>query len=183
MHCSIRQVEPAALEFHIEEDRTMNRPAVGVAVVVIKEDKVLLGRRRASHGSGTWSFPGGHLEFSESIETCAEREVFEETGIRIGNIRFGPYLNSVFRDEQKHYVTLIVIADHAGGTEEAREPEKDECWGWYRWDNLPQPLFLPIQNLLRLGLDLKSLVERSICIVQASAGSDGSFQGLTCQSA
>jgi len=51
------------------------RPLIGVAVIVIKENRVLLGKRKNSHGSGTWAFPGGHLEFNESIEDCARREV------------------------------------------------------------------------------------------------------------
>jgi 8-oxo-dGTP diphosphatase len=45
------------------------RPLIGVAVIVIKEDEVLLGKRKNSHGSGTWAFPGGHLEFKESIRS------------------------------------------------------------------------------------------------------------------
>ena len=51
------------------------RPLIGVAVIVIKENRVLLGKRKNSHDSGTWAFPGGHLEFKESIKDCARREV------------------------------------------------------------------------------------------------------------
>jgi len=80
------------------------RPFVGVAIIVIKEDKVLLGKRKNSHGSGTWQFPGGHLEFNESIKDCARRELFEETGIKIKNISFGPYTNDIFQKEKKHYI-------------------------------------------------------------------------------
>ncbi|HAA02178.1 MAG TPA: DNA mismatch repair protein MutT [Syntrophobacteraceae bacterium] len=140
----------------------MKRPAVGVGVVVINEGRILLGRRKSSHGSGSWSCPGGHLEFSETIEDCAKREVYEETSILIGNIRYGPFTNDVFVSEGKHYVTLFVFADYAAGMVQVREPEKDECWSWHSWDNLPQPLFLPLQNLVRLGVDLMTLVERSI---------------------
>jgi 8-oxo-dGTP diphosphatase len=142
----------------------MNRPAVGVAVVVIKDDRVLLGRRKGSHGSGSWSFPGGHLEFGETIEACARREVMEETGLRIQNVRYGPFTNDIFAEEQKHYVTLFAIASYAGGTEQVREPDKDEGWSWHSWDSLPQPLFLPIRNLIGQGFDLKSLVEGSIAV-------------------
>lgn len=142
----------------------MNRPAIGVAVVVIKAGKVLLGRRKGPHGSGFWSFPGGHLEFNETIEDCARREVLEETGIRLRNIRYGPFTNNIFADERKHSVTLFVVAEYAGGMEQAREPDKGECWGWHRWEELPQPLFLPIENLLGLGIDLQFLVERSVPI-------------------
>jgi 8-oxo-dGTP diphosphatase len=55
------------------------RPKVGVAVIVVKDTRILLGKRVNSHGSGTWQFPGGHLEFGEPIEDCAKRELFEET--------------------------------------------------------------------------------------------------------
>ncbi len=151
----------------LEDDKPMKRPAVGVAVVVIKDSKILLGRRKSSHGSGSWSCPGGHLEFSETIEDCAKREVFEETGIRIRNIRYGPFTNDVFVAERKHYVTLFVVADYADGAVQVREPEKDDCWGWYPWDHLPQPLFLPLQNLLRLGVDLTALTERSMPVTRS----------------
>ncbi len=55
----------------------MERPKVGVGVIVVKEGKVLLLQRKNSHGSGTWCFPGGHLEYGESLEECAKREVLE----------------------------------------------------------------------------------------------------------
>ncbi|MBU0929712.1 MAG: NUDIX domain-containing protein, partial [Nanoarchaeota archaeon] len=56
---------------------------VGVGVYIIKDNKILFGKRKGFHGSGTWCPPGGHLEFNESIEECAIREVMEETGIKI----------------------------------------------------------------------------------------------------
>ena len=64
-----------------------NRPKVGVGVIVIKDGKILLGKRKGPHGGGFWAFPGGHLEFNESLEDCARREVLEETGISIKNIK------------------------------------------------------------------------------------------------
>ncbi len=125
------------------------RPFVGVAVIVIKDNKVLLGKRKNSHGSGTWQFPGGHLEFNESIKACARRELFEETGIKIKNIRFGPYTNDIFKKEEKHYITLFVVADYDSGVLELKEPEKCEKWDWFEWIKLPEPSFLPIKNLLK----------------------------------
>jgi 8-oxo-dGTP diphosphatase len=122
---------------------------VGVAVIVIKENKVLLGKRRASHGDGCWQFPGGHLEFNESVADCARREVWEETGLQIGEVRPGPFTNDIFSAEDKHYVTLFVTAVYEGGQPEVREPEKCEGWDWFEWTRLPRPLFLPIENLLK----------------------------------
>jgi len=120
---------------------------------VKKDGMVLLGKRRNAHGAGTWCFPGGHLEFGEGVKECARREVREETGISIKNLRYGPFTNDIFHDEGKHYVTLFVIAEYDSGRLETREPDRSETWEWFRWDDLPRPLFLPIRNLLEQGFD------------------------------
>jgi len=91
----------------------MDRPKVGVGVIVRKGNKVLMGHRINAHGHETWCFPGGHLEFNESIEDCARRETEEEAGIKIKNIRPAPWTNDIFKKEKKHYVTLFVLADYA----------------------------------------------------------------------
>ena len=127
------------------------RPSVGVAVIIIKDKKVLLGKRKNSHGAGSWAFPGGHLEFNESIEECAKREVFEETGLHIKNISYATFTNDIFIKEQKHYVTLFVTADYDHGDIELKEPDKCEVWDWFQWDKLPEPKFLSLENLLQQG--------------------------------
>ncbi|MCB9493120.1 MAG: NUDIX domain-containing protein [Epsilonproteobacteria bacterium] len=125
--------------------------AVGVAVFIVKDGKVLLGKRLNSHGHETWSPPGGHLENRETIEDCARREVKEETGLEIKNIRLGTYTNNIFPDENRHSITLYVTADYISGTEKIMEPDKCEEWRWVAWkpDDFPQPLFFPIQELLK----------------------------------
>lgn len=128
-----------------------NRPGVGIGVCVIKDGRVLLGKRKSAHGEGAWCFPGGHLEFKESWEDCARREVLEETGLSIKNIRFATATNDIFPVEGKHYITIFVVADYNSGEAKVMEPEKLEVWEWFRWDNLPQPLFVPIQNLQKKG--------------------------------
>jgi 8-oxo-dGTP diphosphatase len=127
------------------------RPKIGVGVCVIKDGKVLLGKRKNAHGEGAWCFPGGHLEFNENIEDCARREVLEETDLSIKNLRFGPYTNDIFKKENTHYVTLFVIADYDSGELKIMEPEKCEKWDWFEWNKLPEPLFIPNQNLLKLN--------------------------------
>ena len=127
------------------------RPRIGVAVIIMRGERVLVGKRIRSHGSETWQFPGGHLEFKETVEACTKREVYEETGLVIENIRFGPYTNDIFEQDRKHYVTLFVLADCGNGEPEVREPEKCEKWEWRDWDDLPEPRFLPMANLLQSG--------------------------------
>lgn len=115
-------------------------PLVGVGVMIFKRDKVLLGKRKGSHGEGEYAFPGGHLDYMETIENCAKRETFEETGIEVENIRF-QFLANVRKYKPKHYVHIGVVADYKEGIVKLKEPEKCENWDWYSLDNLPQPLF------------------------------------------
>lgn len=127
------------------------RPKVGVGVIVIKDGKVLLGKRKGSHGDGEWSFPGGHLEFMETVEDCARRELLEETGLTVGKIKTGPYTNDFFPVEDKHYITLFMIAKYESGEPKNIEPEKCEGWHWFDWNDLPAPLFPPIRNLKKIS--------------------------------
>lgn len=127
------------------------RPAVGVAAIVIKNGKVLLGQRKGAHGSGSWAFPGGHLEFNESIEACAKREVFEETGLSVKNPRFATMTNDLFFQSGRHYVTLFVVCDYETGILQIKEPDKCEKWEWFFWNDFPRPLFLSLKNLVEQG--------------------------------
>ena len=105
--------------------------------------------------------PGGHLEFGESFETCAEREILEETGLKIRDIRFLTATNSVFKAEGKHYVTIFMAAVVSNESDQPQvsaitnhvlrlsplmsrdsldikimEPEKCAAWEWTSWDEL-----------------------------------------------
>ena len=118
---------------------------------MLRDGLVLLGERIGSHGAGSWALPGGHLEFGETVEQCAAREVLEETGLDIQVVARGPYTNNMFPEGGKHYVTLFVVAHAQEGIPWVREPEKCSAWGWFRWSELPRPLFPPLANLYASG--------------------------------
>ena len=124
------------------------RPKVGVGVILVKEGKVLLGKRKGAHGAGYWSTPGGHLEFGETVEECASRELSEETGLKALSIKLGPWVNNVI-DEDKHYITIFVFVDQFEGILELLEPNKCEGWEWVESDKLPSPLFPTIASLIK----------------------------------
>lgn len=112
------------------------KPKVGVGVMIFKDGKVLMARRKGSHGAGMYSFPGGHLEYMESFEDCAKRETKEECGIEIKNIKF-QYLTNVKKYAPKHYVHIGVTAEWASGEPQIMEPEKSDEWKWYDLNDLP----------------------------------------------
>jgi 8-oxo-dGTP diphosphatase len=108
----------------------------------------LLEKRANIHSTGTWGPPGGHIDYGEMPELAAERETLEETGVNISNITFTCVTNDVFEAEHKHYITLWFEADYQAGEAQIKAPKEESEVGWFRWDALPQPLFLPFQHFL-----------------------------------
>lgn len=105
----------------------------------------------------TWALPGGHLEFGESFETCAKREILEETGLKIRGVRYLTATNSVFEAEGKHYVTIFMAGVVSNESDQPQvsdvsflsfplgawltcikilEPEKCSAWEWASWNEL-----------------------------------------------
>lgn len=129
----------------------MNRPGVGVLVILQCNDKILLGKRKGSHGHGEWSFPGGHLEMNETPDECGKRELLEETGIDIHDLKpidMG-YTNDMFISDNKHYITIYQkYLINSMIDAEIKEPNKCFEWMWADIQNLPNPLFLCIKNYM-----------------------------------
>ncbi|MDE1186371.1 MAG: NUDIX hydrolase [Pantoea sp.] len=123
-------------------------PKIGVGVLIFRNGKLLLGRRKGSHGAGDWSAPGGHLEFGETPEECARRETEEETGLQLHDLQNGAFVSDVFPEVQKHYITLFMVAHSLHGEPQCLEPEKCEGWHWFAPEQLPQPLFAPLRTLI-----------------------------------
>lgn len=120
---------------------------VGVAVLIECDGKILFGLRKGSHGAGTWSLPGGHLDFGEEPETTAIRECKEETGLIVGKVkryRKCQWVNTHFPKDNKQYITLYFTAEYQSGVVRLMEPDKCERWEFFDKDNLPSPLFEPL---------------------------------------
>lgn len=124
-----------------------NRPKVGIGVIVVRDGKVLLGERLSSHGAGTYQIPGGHLEFGESFEDTARREVAEETGLSDIDIQELVCVKSD-RVYDNHFVTIGILATHISGEPVDREPEKSRNWKWYDLAALPENIFLPSKAVI-----------------------------------
>lgn len=129
-------------------------PRVGVGVICLRNNKLLMVKRANAHGNGSWSTPGGHLEFGESLETCALRELAEETGVLGDAVHFLTITNDIFVDENKHYITIWMMAEDVVGEARLAAPDESSEVGWFDHNDLPHPLFIPLRNLLAQNPDI-----------------------------
>jgi len=123
------------------------KPNLAVRVMVIKDGKVLLGKNKGAFAPDKYGFPGGHIDYMESFENCAKREVMEECGIEIENIKFQAIANNK-DDVPYHNVHIILTADFKSGEPKVLEPKKTESWDWYDVENPPTPLFKNVELAL-----------------------------------
>ena len=128
----------------IEEISRLKIPFVGVGCIVERAGKFLLAR---NHGGG-WGPPGGHLDFGEDPATCAARETWEETGVRVKDVEFVALTNDLLAASGKHYITIWM----RGEPDEARgfvaDPQEIAEVGWFAQSEFPQPLAVYFENLL-----------------------------------
>ncbi len=129
-------------------ESTNQRPQVGLTVMIFKNGKILLGKRKNAHGEGEYGVLGGHLEYMESFEDCAKRETKEEAEIEIKNIKFVGLMN-LKTYAPKHYVDIGLVADWKSGEPRVMEPHKLESWGWYDLNDLPSPLFANLNTYIK----------------------------------
>jgi 8-oxo-dGTP diphosphatase len=122
---------------------------VGVNLFVIRDGKLLLGRRRdASYHDGEWGVPGGHLEEGELMASCAARELDEEVGLQADAFTLVAIDNDV-RQDGFHYVHVGFTADGVRGEPVLKEPHKCYGWDWFSLTQLPEPLFIGHRKLIQ----------------------------------
>ncbi|KAH7109302.1 NUDIX hydrolase domain-like protein [Dendryphion nanum] len=147
-----------------------HHPRVAViAVISDREGRIVTGRRLGPLGTGQFSFPGGHLDQGEDLFTCAERETFEETGLKIHATKIIAVTNDWFVDANKHYVSIFVQAKRVDAEQEPQtlEPNKCEAWIWKSWqeirslvnENNSREVFLPVANLVRQNSNIESMIQ------------------------
>ena len=142
-----------------ERPPTQRYPGVGVAVLVTSEAHpgcVIAGQRLSKgFGQGTYGLPGGRLEFGESFDDCARREMREECGINLLTTRLHSAVNVVDLEHGVHWVVPVIIATTAEEPVNA-EPDKCEGWAWYKYpDCIPGPLFGSLKVIVEQGVMLQ----------------------------
>ena len=121
-------------------------PRIGVGVIILRNKKVLLGRRRGNRSPGTYGLPGGFLENNETFEACAAREVLEETGLKCLSLR--PIYITAGKSDDAHYADIIFYTNCENGVPVVRETNKVEKWEWFSIFDLPDPLYEPTRLAL-----------------------------------
>ncbi|MBL8049642.1 MAG: NUDIX hydrolase [Anaerolineales bacterium] len=121
-------------------------PVLGVGIILLRNNKVLLGRRLGPRNPGEFGLPGGFLEKMETFEGCARRELDEETGLNgfdlypVSSVRWG--------EGQDYYFDFIFCAESLVGEPVVKEKDRTESWDWFEINNLPAPLYQPTRLAL-----------------------------------
>ena len=134
---------------------------VGVGVMVLRDGKILLGKRHDDpvkadsllHGEGSWTMPGGKLDYGDELVDAAYREAFEETGIKLNkeNTKLISVTNEIVHDA--HFVTIGFLCEDFEGEPQVMEPDEITRWDWFDMHNLPEPMFFPCVKIVKNYLD------------------------------
>ncbi len=116
---------------------------VGVGAILVNEEGyVFLARRgpKAKNEQGLWEFPGGSVEFGETLAEALQREMHEEYGIGIAVGALVDVVDHILPQEHQHWVSPTFICQIVSGEPQIREPEKCTEIGWFRVDQVPSEL-------------------------------------------
>ena len=115
-------------------------PRIAVGAVIIHEDKVLLVLRKKAPAQGVWAVPGGSVNLGETLQTAAEREVFEETGLHVtaGDVIYS--FDAIVHDDngriKYHYVILDLIATLKNNGQSLTPGDDAQAVRWFSWDEI-----------------------------------------------
>lgn len=116
---------------------------VGVGAMVFNEQgQVFLSQRgpQAKNERGCWEFPGGSVEYGETLAAAIIREFREEYDMEIEVVKLLHVADHILLAERQHWVSPTFIAHHIGGVPRIVEPGKCTAIGWFDLSALPQPL-------------------------------------------
>lgn len=113
---------------------------VGVGLLVVRDGKVLVGHRKGSFGAGEYGVIGGHVEYGETLEEAVLRELREECGIKVKNLRM-LCVSDLMQYAPRHYVDVGFVAEWESGEPQILEPHKCQGWEWRHLDDLPEQMF------------------------------------------
>jgi ADP-ribose pyrophosphatase YjhB (NUDIX family) len=116
----------------IASSLTPVRPVAAAIAAVIRGDEILLVCRGHAPNAGRWALPGGKIEFGESVETAALRELFEETQVRAEALQvftaFDVFDHNERGELRQHYILIAVLCRWVSGNPQAGDDARDARW-------------------------------------------------------
>lgn len=129
------------------------RPHVGVGILLVRDNHLLLVKRKYNPDAGYWSIPGGHLDLGEKVDAAAVREAFEETGFKVKVSKLAGIIDKIMYDDsgkiEYHYVLINYFVEQIEGN--PNQPPKAA-------DDALDALFVPFDQLKTYKLT-ESLIE------------------------
>ena len=137
----------------------MNHIKVGIGVLIINDNKILLGHRVSKsldtggiYEPDSWCLPGGKQDYDETIFECAIRETKEETNLDISDLVIFNAMDDI--QPNKHFVTIQVIANHFSGELKVMEKDKIDEWKWFDINQLPENIYSPSKKFIDKYLEV-----------------------------
>ncbi|MCX7757112.1 MAG: NUDIX hydrolase [candidate division WOR-3 bacterium] len=119
-------------------------PKLAVDVIINYQGRiVLIERKNPPYG---WALPGGYVEYGETVEEAAQREVKEETGLSLNSLKQFHVYSDPMRDPRGHTVSVVFVANAEG---EFLAGDDAKAIGLFELNNLP----------LNLAFDHRKIIE------------------------
>ena len=132
--------------------RGIDHIGVGVGAILVDDaGRLFLSRRGplAKNERGLWEFPGGSVEFNETLADALKREMREEYGVEIAVGELLDVVDHILRAEGQHWVSPTFVCRVTAGEPAILEPGKCAAIGWFAPDDVPQDLTVITRENLR----------------------------------
>lgn len=124
----------------------MTAHQIGVKAIIEKDGKILLLKRseKYEHLKNQWDIPGGRIKFGEEPEEGLKREIQEETGLELKEIKQILDASTVFKNEEKHIVRITYLCTVKDGVPKTSHEHTHIAW-------------ITKENIKELGIEDKIL--------------------------